>query len=314
VTSSPADQPAASAALADPQVAPAPPAEPDRPLRSVALLTCPDMPDGGGDTLALRQACSARGIDLVPVVWSRPGVRWATFDAILPLYVWDYANRPSSFRAWLHEREVEGVRLLNSGQLIRFALDKARLLELAERGVPMPETYLRPAGSRSAGPWPASAAIVAKPRHGYGARGLELMSPVEWQPPAHDMLVQAYEPCVTERGEIAVICLDGTPVACVRKTPAEGDFRTQEEWGGRTDAEPLSDAAEQAALRVLAELPEMPLYARLDFFDPEDGPFRLVEVELFEPDLYLRLHDGAPAAFADALRRRLDAGVGTLTA
>jgi hypothetical protein len=57
--------------------------------------------------------------------------------------------------------------------------------------------------------------------------------------------------------------------------------------------------AGDAALRAIGALP---LYARVDFVRANDGSrYWLMELELIEPSLYLRLDKGAPERFARAL-------------
>ncbi|HEY6797967.1 MAG TPA: hypothetical protein VI248_25100 [Kineosporiaceae bacterium] len=50
-----------------------------------------------------------------------------------------------------------------------------------------------------------------------------------------------------------------------------------------------------------------PLYARVDFLLPRPGLPVLMELELLEPDLYLRDAPGAVGRFADALAARASA-------
>ena len=59
------------------------------------------------------------------------------------------------------------------------------------------------------------------------------------------------------------------------------------------------------AENVLAVLPEMPLYARVDLVPGLDGKPMLMELELVEPSLFLSFDAAAPAVFADAIERRL---------
>jgi hypothetical protein len=62
-----------------------------------------------------------------------------------------------------------------------------------------------------------------------------------------------------------------------------------------------------AAERVLAGIPfgsEPPLYARVDGC-VVDGELLLMELELLEPELFLRCAAEAPGRFADAVLQRL---------
>jgi hypothetical protein len=60
-----------------------------------------------------------------------------------------------------------------------------------------------------------------------------------------------------------------------------------------------------AGSRVLRALEESPLYARADFVRANDAnELWLMEIELIEPSMYLRMDAGAPARFAKALHER----------
>jgi hypothetical protein len=57
---------------------------------------------------------------------------------------------------------------------------------------------------------------------------------------------------------------------------------------------------------VLGALGDPPLYARADFVRDDDGAgFWLMELELIEPSLYLRMDAAAPQRFARALHERV---------
>src|SRR4029077_3073072 len=91
----------------------------------------------------------------------------------------------------------------------------------------------------------------------------------------------------------------------ILKTPKAHDFRVQEEHGGiirAVEAERELRAAGDTALRALDSVP---LYARADFVRANHGRgFWLMELELIEPSLYLRMDAGAPERFAQALHDR----------
>jgi hypothetical protein len=81
------------------------------------------------------------------------------------------------------------------------------------------------------------------------------------------------------------------------------EFRVQSIHGGTVEPY-VPNAAERAfAQSVLAQCPLPPAYARVDFVQAPNGPM-LMELELIEPDLFLRLHAPAAGALAAALARR----------
>ena len=54
-------------------------------------------------------------------------------------------------------------------------------------------------------------------------------------------------------------------------------------------------------LEVLKTITPAPLYARIEFVRDDEGEFVVMELELIEPSLYLRMHPQAPARFAEAI-------------
>lgn len=69
---------------------------------------------------------------------------------------------------------------------------------------------------------------------------------------ACDMMVQPYIPSVEAHGELSAVVIDGKITHALQKRPAAGDFRTQEEFGGRPVRATLTHEEEAMVHRVLA--------------------------------------------------------------
>jgi hypothetical protein len=89
--------------------------------------------------------------------------------------------------------------------------------------------------------------------------------------------------------------------------PKRGDFRVQEEHGGDIRAVTADPALLAAGAAAMAAIPNKLLYARADFVRDPDGEYRVMELELVEPALYLRMDPGAPDRFAEAIVARATA-------
>jgi glutathione synthase/RimK-type ligase-like ATP-grasp enzyme len=160
--------------------------------------------------------------------------------------------------------------------------------------------------------------IVIKPLVGANADGVfrvdrealaETAGEVETYYAERALMVQPWVDAVTTEGEYSLIYFKGDYSDAVLKMPRPGDFRVQEEHGAEIRAV-TPDAALRAAGDVaLAALNDVPLYARADFVRANGrGGFWLMELELVEPGLYLRMDAGAPERFARALDARLGSG------
>ncbi len=294
-------------------------------MARVAFLTDPQHPELTADDRLLRAALEQRGATVVPVVWSRPPAAWRELDAALIRSTWDYHHHPEPFLEALGRIEAAGVRLFNPACVVRWNSDKRYLLQLANSGVPIPATALVRRGERAelaallrANGW---ARAVMKPVVSASAHETWVVEPetvlerqwdLERLSAAGDVLVQEFRPEVADPGEWSLVFVQGLLSHALLKTARPGDFRVQEEHGGRIQARTPDAALAAGAGRALAaaarrlELPEPPLYARVDGV-VAGARFLLMELELIEPALYFGLAPGSEARLAEALLQRLRA-------
>ena len=281
----------------------------------------------------LAAALEARGAGVARASWTGPQAPFEEADLVVLRATWDYSARREAFAEWLEGLERLAA-VVNAPTLMRWNMDKRYLLELAEKGAPLPPTRaVRPEASSIAAGLEALGLrrAVVKPAVGAGARGLSVVDaddPAGLERAAAKLvgdsghygggdadgggvagacgLVQALIPEVATAGEVSMMFVEGALTHAVVKRSKAGDIRVQEEHGGRTEPfDPPAFAAEAAA-RLFALLPEPAVYARVDavIFDKT---FLLMEVELIEPELFFTYFPttGAADRFADALMKRL---------
>ena len=123
-------------------------------------------------------------------------------------------------------------------------------------------------------------------------------------------LVQPFMPHILDEGEYSLFYFEGEFSHAILKVPASGEFRSQEEHGAEILAVEPEEQLRMRGRAALQAIGEAPLYARIDFVRDADGDFALMEQELIEPSLYLRMHPEAPERFARAIDRRF-AGKGS---
>jgi glutathione synthase/RimK-type ligase-like ATP-grasp enzyme len=252
---------------------------------------------------------AARGIEVVPVVWTEPLAE--DLGGLVLRSTWDYHLRLAEFLSWVDAVESRGIPLWNSPATVRWNVDKAYLLEVEARGVPIVPTRRAARGSgltlsgllREAG-WTDA---VVKPSVSGGAfetwraRGPEVDDGrFARQLAAMDCLVQPFLPELASVGEWSLLFFGGRYSHAVLKRPTPGDFRVQEEFGGLASAaEPPSELI-VAAERALAAAGGPTLYARVDGV-VRAGRLELMELELVEPSLFLATAPGAAERFARAI-------------
>ena len=252
------------------------------------------------------------GLAVDPLVWDDPEVEWRRYAAVILRSTWDYHKKSSAFVGWLTQIESAGVPLWNPPGLIRWNMDKTYLRELAAKGVPITPTEWLEAGSIAS----LAAALqrndweraVVKPTLSATAFRTWVTTPAEAKRDQAKLtelterggaLIQRFEESISD-GEWSLVFFRGQLNHAVLKVPKAGDFRVQKEFGGTSVP---GDPPEQvvATARLALEQVEFPwLYARVDLVDSDSG-VRLMELEMLEPDLFLRHSAEAPNQFASAI-------------
>jgi glutathione synthase/RimK-type ligase-like ATP-grasp enzyme len=287
----------------------------------VALVTCAAYPDLFEDDLLLARALEQRGIKAVPAIWDDAAVDWLAFDALVIRTPWDYFERAAEFRAWLDARIASGVLMCNAGDILDWNYDKRYLQDLAAAGVPLVPTVCIGRGEPADVAALASAhgwtEIVVKPTISGGAyrtyrflvdEAAAYTKEIDGTLADRGVLVQPFLPEILSGGELSLLFFDGEFSHAVCKRPRPGDYRVQFQFGGTTESVELEPAlVEQARACVLAA-PSLPVYARVDGVI-KDGRFLLMELEVFEPLMFLASHPDAPGRFARAVHGRLLAEV-----
>lgn len=253
------------------------------------------------------------GDDLEFRGWTQPGPL-AGFDLVLPLLAWGYQRSAGQWRAQLDRWQEEGARFANPVEMLRWNTDKAYLSDLAARGVAVIPTDDAPAlgpGDLAAARarW-GCAALVVKPPVSGGADDTFLLGPEDAVPlvaAGRRMLVQPHLAAIADEGEYSLFHFSGCFSHAIVKRPARGDFRVQEQFGGREEQVDPPPGARELALSALAALPRVPLYARSDMVRGADGRLRLMELELIEPSLFLDHAPDGGQRLADAVEAWLSA-------
>lgn len=114
-------------------------------------------------------------------------------------------------------------------------------------------------------------------------------------------MVQPFMPKIVTEGEFSLFYFGGIYSHTILKTPKAKDFRVQEEHGGIITQVAPSEQLLQSAQKVFNQISDELLYARIDFVRDENDNFCLMELELIEPALYLRMDKDAAQKFAKVI-------------
>lgn len=286
-------------------------------MTEIAVLT-PDPEDLSyashwpGVLERLAAALSGAGVSVTPLPWTEQiedPSRLTAFPLVLPVVVWGYHRDHPRWTAACEAWSASGAPLANPASVLAWNSDKTYLRRLAERGVPIPETVWlnRPTTGEVEAALNRFGEAVIKPVVSGGAwrtQRIKAGEPIADLPDAPSM-IQPFLPAIETEGELSLLYFGGRFSHAVRKTAAPGDFRIQVQHGGRYDQEPAPPAdAVALAERALAAVDEPLLYARVDVVR-DAGVWRLMELELIEPDFYLSADPRGGAGFAEAVRDRL---------
>lgn len=242
--------------------------------------------------------------------WQSRNVDWDEWDAVYVAATWDYPEDPAGFLAVLEAVDRSAATLVNPLPLIRWNIPKTYLRELASGGAAIVPSrwYERYADCDLAADAREFGVdrLVVKPVISTNAADTYLVSlpdpDVEMAATFADrpFVVQPFIREIQTEGEYSLFYMGGRFSHAIQKVPVSGDFRVQEEHGA--DIRPVHPPAETiaAADSIHRQLSPEPLYARCDFVRDEQGVFRVMELELIEPSLYLRMDLDAPCRFAEA--------------
>ena len=282
-------------------------------MRRVAFLTLHD-PTGFviDDELAI-EPLARRGIAVETLPWDRSGVNWRNYGLVVLRSTWDYQHHATKFLQTLAAIEQSGTPLQNSLAIVRWNMQKSYLRDLDARGVKIVPTLWRerlaPGELLPLFEAAGSSEAVIKPVVSGNAQGAYRLDRATAQARAAEieayfanrpLMMQPFEAGILTEGEFSLIYFNGELSHGILKVPKAGDFRVQEEHGGDIRAitpEPALVAAGGAAMRAIGQ---SLLYARVDLVRSDDE-FRVMELELIEPALYLRMEPGAPDRFSDAV-------------
>ncbi len=265
------------------------------------------------DDEPLVEALLTRNITVSPVDWEAVPPSDLAGEGVVVRSPWNYTQNAHAFAAWIREAETAGVRLVNPASLILGTLEKTYLMELADAGLDaIPTRAIDPFAPRSLGPAFdvfGTDAVILKPVIGAGARHTHRIDGLchdvpdgirQTLPRDQAYLVQPFVPEIATQGELSVMFFGGRFGHMVRKRPALGDFRVQEDHGGRTELMTPDEGIADQAARASRHFGD-PAYIRVDGV-PVDDRFQIMELEMIEPELFFRLAPASAALFAERLQ------------
>ncbi|WP_299336329.1 hypothetical protein [uncultured Psychroserpens sp.] len=257
------------------------------------------------------------GLKTLRLAWDDMFFDWSTTKSVLFRTTWDYFDRFDEFSEWL-EIVTKQTTLLNSEAIIRWNIDKHYLLDLQNNGVHIAESHFIEQDAKvtlaqlhDILDWNNT---VLKPCISGAARHTYKLNPDNLE--AHEdifqelianeaMMLQPFQHNIVTKGEISMMVFNGQFSHAILKKAKPGDFRVQDDFGGSIHNYSPTESEILFAETAVKACPELPIYARVDIFEDNNGEIALSELELIEPELWFRHHKDAALALAEGVKEKI---------
>jgi glutathione synthase/RimK-type ligase-like ATP-grasp enzyme len=281
-------------------------------MKKCAFLTLDDTGDFVIDDEHAIGPLGALGWQVSTLSWRQPQSAWGDFDIVIIRSTWDYWNDVPAFLDTLEKIDRQTI-LANRLDLVRWNLAKTYMRDLQQKAIGIVPTLF--ANSLEADFFPTYQSrlgadeIVVKPVVGANGEDAfriskgdtkERLESIAARFHNRDCMLQPFMASILKEGEYSLFFFAGQYSHAILKVPAESEFRSQEERGAEIRSVLPQEKLLIRAQQALDTLTPSPLYARIDFVRNEDD-FLVMELELIEPSLYLRMNPQAPARFAASI-------------
>jgi len=263
----------------------------------------------------LTEALNSLGFSVHRTNWDDPAMDWATTRFAVFRTTWDYFERFPEFQKWL-ETTQHNTTFVNPVTTIQWNLDKHYLTDLHLKGIAIPPTiFIEPGDQRSLTTIAVETGwkeCIVKPAVSGAARHTYRFRPHQTEHletiyseliREESMLIQPYLDSITEKGEVSMVLFGGMFSHAVLKKAKLGDFRVQDDFGGTLH--PFEPTEEMIVLAEKATqcVESIPRYARVDLVWDLNDTVCVSELELVEPELWMRRMPESAMSFATQLAK-----------
>ena len=249
--------------------------------------------------------------------WADKDFDWTTTKYAIFRTTWDYFERFDEFLAWL-EYTKNKTTFINSAEIINWNIDKHYLQDLERNKINIAPTLfiekrdvitLQELFKKTN--WNEAVikpAISGAARHTYRVslsnyRNYEgIFQELIYE---ECMLFQEFLNSITEKGEISLIMIDRKFTHAVKKIAKKGDFRVQDDHGGKVEKYYPSQTEILFAEQCIENSPFSPIYARVDIVYDNKNKISLSELELIEPELWFRNNPESAKLLAEKIKKLL---------
>ncbi|MCB9189593.1 MAG: hypothetical protein H6599_09990 [Flavobacteriales bacterium] len=265
----------------------------------------------------LLNALNKVGLRTARFSWSDRDVDWSKVKSVVFRTTWDYFDRYDEFKPWFDHLKTRLI-MFNDARILEWNQDKIYLQELSNKGIHIPETiFIETRDQRTLKEITASLStdeFVLKPNVSGAARltfrlnkrdceGFE--SQYREMIMKEDFMVQAFQTQIMTKGEISLILIGGEFTHAVLKRGKPGDFRVQDDFGGSAVPFEPNEKEKLFAKQCYDVLDIKPHYCRVDIIWDNDDQLALSELEMIEPELWMRTNPDAAMKLARSIYNSL---------
>lgn len=255
------------------------------------------------------------GLRVIKKAWDSSSFNWSETRFAIFRSTWDYFDKFRDFKTWL-EKVKEDTTFINSYELINWNLDKKYLIELNKKGINIPtsevitkednltlaclfkkynfnEAIIKPTISGAAR---ETYRITKNNFYDYENKFFDLKS-------KEDLIFQEFLNNIISQGEISLIFIGRKYTHAVKKIAKEGDFRVQDDHGGRVEVYNATNEEILFAKDCLEKCPTLPIYSRVDIIYDNKNEICLGEIEIIEPELWFRNNKNAAKLLASEINK-----------
>lgn len=265
------------------------------------------------DDQLLQKELDLLGISSIRLDWARKDIDWSQYKCAIFRTTWDYFDRFDEFSQWLDAIKAQ-TKLCNPYSIIKWNMDKHYLKDLDSRGIPVvPSHFVEKGNSINIEEELSKSGrdeLVIKPcvsgaaRHTYRVNKSNFSTVetiINELLRKESFVCQPFFESVLTQGEDTLMLFGGEYSHAIRKLAKPGDFRVQDDHGGTVHHHQPDADQIKFAKRAMAVCDPLPSYGRVDMVRDNQGNLAVMELELIEPELWLRKHPPSAKLFAKAI-------------
>lgn len=291
---------------------------------NIAILTCQGLNEYKTGDLKLIEELKKYQINVDHVIWNQD-IDLKKYKAVVVRSTWDYFISKENYNAFLlllSKIDSMGIKIFNSYELIKWNSDKKYLKEMADKGISTisslwvtKEELVQLPDLLNSRNW---STCVIKPAISGGGRNtrkfkvadIEQMIKEVKDLDVEQWIVQPFMQEI-EDGEESYIFINQKFSHAVLKKPAKNNFLVQSFHGGTVTKIEPSQASIEKISKVVKMIEPSPLFVRVDVLPQQnlqnqtEYDYKLMEIELIEPDLFSALHLTVEEKIAEAIKHLL---------